>query len=134
MRLETLAALPLTLILLAPAVAGADICDDIDTVADGWAAVADTLEETAGEDVGDLDVPRLEHDVNALLDPTHTLGAALVEQGNEDEQELGHAILDMVAELHDVTGDDLAAYLVDRIDDIVDTLDEVVAYCDDVNE
>lgn len=136
MRFKALAAFPLALLLwtLAPATAAADFCDDIDTIADGWAAVADALEETAGEDVANLDLPRLERDVNTLLDPTHKLGAALVEVGNPDEEELGNALLDMVDELHDVTGDDMAAYLVDRIDDLVDTLDEVVAYCDEVSE
>jgi len=136
MRFKALAVLPLALLLwiVVPAKAGADLCDDINTVADGWAAVADALEETAGHDVGDLDVPRLEREVNSLLDPTQKLGNALVELGDADEEELGHALLDMVDELHDVTGDDMAAYLVDRIDDLVDTLDDVVAYCDEASE
>ncbi|HEX9732833.1 MAG TPA: hypothetical protein VGG06_12710 [Thermoanaerobaculia bacterium] len=136
MRLKAFSALPLVLVLviLLPATAGAELCDDIDAVADGWAAVADALEETAGEDVGDLDLPRLERDVNILLDPTEKLGNALVEFGNADEEALGNDLLDMVDEIHDIDGDDLAAYLVDRIDDLVDTLDDVVAYCDEVNE
>lgn len=136
MSSKVLASLPLALVLtfLAPVAASADICDDIDTVSNGWAAVADALEETAGEDLGDLDVPRLEKDVNTLLDPTQTLGAALVELGNEDEEALGGELLAVVEELHDVTGEDLAAYLVDRIDDIVATLDDVVAYCDEGDE
>lgn len=124
----------LLLFAWAPSPASADLCDTINDLADDWADVADALEETAGEDVGDLDVPRLERDVNALLKPTEDLGDALIDLGNADEEELGEDLLDMTDELYDVDGDDLAAYLVDRIDDIVDTIDDVVDYCDVVNE
>ena len=123
----------LCLALLAPA-AGAELCDDISTIADGWNAVANALEETSGEDVGDLDVERLESDVNTLLDPTQTMGEALVEVGNADEVEMGNELLEVVAELHQVDGNDLAVYMVDVIDALVDTMDDIVAYCDAVNQ
>ena len=108
-----------------------DICDDIDEIANAWNDVANALEETAGEDVGDLDVPRLEKDVNELLEPSVLLGEALVELGNDDEVEMGEVLLDVLDELYDVDADDYAAYLVDRIDDIVDVMDFIVDYCDD---
>ena len=108
-----------------------NICDDIDDIANAWNDVANALEETAGEDVGDLDVLRLEKDVNELLEPSVVLGEALVELGNDDEVEMGELLLDVLDELHDVDGDDLAAYMVDRIDDIVDVMDFIVDYCDD---
>ena len=108
-----------------------NICDDIDDVADAWNDVANALEETASEEVGDLDVERLEKDVNALLEPSELLGNALVELGNDDEVEMGELLLDTLDELYDVDADDYAAYLVDRIDDIVDVMDFIVDYCDD---
>ena len=111
-----------------------DICDDIDDIANAWNDVANALEETAGEEVGDLDVPRLEKDVNALLKPSVLLGEALIELGNEDEVEMGELLLDAIDELYDVDGDDFAAYMVDRIDDIVDVMDFVVDYCDAQDE
>lgn len=124
----------LTAVLGAPVVAHADVCNNINDLANDWTEVANLLEETAGEDVGDLDVPRLERDVNALLEPTEVLGNALVDLGNPDEEEMGNALLGYVDDLYDVDGDDMAAYLVDRIDDIVDVMDEIVDYCDEVNE
>ena len=120
----------LLLLLWTPAPASADFCDTIDDLANSWAEVADALEQTAGEDIGDLDVPRLERDVDQLLDPTETLGDALIALGNAEEEEMGQILLDLTGELYDVTDDDLAAYLVDRIDDIVDGIDNVVDYCD----
>ena len=118
----------------APSPASADLCDTINDLANDWNEVANLLEQDAGEDVGDLDVRRLERDVDTLLKPTEDLGDALIDLGNADEEELGEDLLDMTDELYDVDGDDMAAYLVDRIDDIVDTIDEVVDYCDVVNE
>ena len=111
-----------------------NICDDIDDVANDWNDVANALEETADEEVGDLDVPRLENDVNELLEPSALLGEALIELGNDDEVEMGELLLDVLEELHDVDGDDFAAYLVDRIDDIVDVMDFIVDYCDDAGK
>ena len=111
-----------------------NICDTIDDVANAWNDVANALEETADEEVGDLDVPRLEKDVNELLEPSVLLGEALIELGNDDEVEMGELLLDVLDELHDVDGDDFAAYLVDRIDDIVDVMDFIVDYCDDAEK
>ncbi len=115
---------------LLPTAAEAQICDDINTVSNGWNAVANALEETSGEDIGDLDVSRLENDVNTLLDPTQILGESLVDEGNEDEQVMGEDLLYVIEDLYDVSGEDLAAYLVDVIDDLVFTLDDIVDYCD----
>ena len=128
-------ALLLCLLGLVPAVsANADICDDIDDLSNAWASIADALEETADEDVGDLDVRRLERDVNALLPGTEALGEYRADEGSRDEQDIGNDLLDLIDDLYDVDGDDLAAYLVDRIDDLVDCLDFTVDYCDAVNE
>ena len=143
MRFSILSCLSLLLALFlwtpAPTYAAAcdqpqDICDDIDDIAEAWAAVADALEETADEDLDDLDVPRLEKDVNELLEPSNLLGEALIELGNDDEVEMGDLLLDVLEELYDVEGDDFAAYLVDRIDDIVDIMDFIVEYCDDAGK
>ena len=119
---------------ITPVTAGANICDDIDDVSTGWDAVANALEETAGEDVGDLDVDRLEQDVNTLLEPTQVLADALADSADPDEVELGEDLLDMIDGIYDTDGEDLADYLVDRIDDLVDTLDDVVDFCDEVHE
>lgn len=111
-----------------------DICDDIDDVANAWNDVANALEETADEEVGDLDVDRLEKDVNALLEPSSLLADALIELGNDDEVAMGELLNEVLDELYEVDGDDYAAYLVDRIDDIVDVMDFIVDYCDDAGK
>ena len=110
------------------------ICDDIDDLADDWADIADALEETAGEDVGDLDLDRLERDVNALVPDTESLGEYLIDEGTRKERRIGNDILDLLDGITDVDGYDLAAYMVDRIDDLVDCLDFTVDYCDAINE
>ena len=132
--LQTPALVMTLLCLLVAAPAVADVCNRINTLANDWNDVGNALEEDAGEDVGDLDVKRLERDVDALLGPTEDLGDDLIDLGNSDEVEMGEILLDFTDDLVDVDGDDMAAYLVDRIDDIVDALDDVVDYCDSVTE
>lgn len=132
--MRTLPFLVLALLALTPAAVHADICDDINDIAEGWNAIANALEETAGEDLEDLDLDRLRRDVNDLLPGTQTLGEYLVDEGNAGEQDLGNDLLDAIDELFDVETDDYAAYLVDRIDDVVDSLDATVDYCDVVTE
>ena len=124
----------LALLLLAPATLHADICDDINDIANAWNAIADTLEVDAEEDLEDLDLDLLRTDVKDLLPGTESFAEYLIDEGNAKEQKLGDNLLDSIEDLYDVETDDYASYLVDRIDDIVDTIDDVVDYCDVVNE
>ena len=125
--------LVLALLVLTPA-AYADICDDINDIANDWNAIANALEVDADEGLEDLDLNRLRKDVEALLPGTEEFGEYLVEEGNATEQELGNDLLDAVEDLYDVETDDYASYMVDRIDDIVDSLDGTVDFCDVVTE
>ncbi len=125
----------LSILCLAPTIqADPQICDIIDDLADGWAGVADALELDADEEVGDLDVRALRSDVNALLPATEDLGELLLDFGDPYEEEMGDDLLYVVEEVYDVREGDFAAYLVDRIDDVVDSMDHIVGYCDYVNE
>lgn len=123
----------LALLVLAPA-AHADICDDINDIANGWNAIANALEDSADEGLEDLDLERLNRDIQALLPGTESFGEYLVEEGNAVEQDLGNDLLDSIEDLYDVETDDYASYMVDRIDDIVDSLDQTTDFCDVVNE
>ena len=134
LRVLRIVGLALLLCWMPASAAMADICNDVNDLANSWNHIANLLEEDAGEDVGDLDVERLERDINNLLGPTEAFGQALIDEGNADEEDLGNDLLDTTDDLRDVDGYDETAYLVDRIDDIVNTLDEVVDYCDYVNE
>lgn len=119
---------------LCAAPAMADICNDINDVSNGWAAVANALDNSGEVELEDLDIEALEDDVNALLGPTENLGNFLVEEGNEHEEDLGNEILDYVDDLYDTEGDDFVSYLVEIIDDIIGTMDDVVDYCDVVTD
>ena len=110
--------------------AAADVCDVINDLANDWNSLANDLEFYAGHDVDDLAIRRLEREVNDLYLPTEALGEDLVDLGNRREEKLGHRLLGEIDDLDDVRGRDLVAYLVDRMDDIVDALDRVVDYCD----
>lgn len=123
----------LALLILAPA-AHADICDDINDIANGWNEIANALEEDAGEGLEDLDLNRLRRDVDDLLPGTESFGEFLVAEGDARERQLGNNLLDSIEDLYDVDTDDYASYLVDRIDDIVDDLDDTVDFCDYVSE
>ena len=110
--------------------AGAGVCDDVDAVSERWLDVADALEEESGDKTAELDLARLERDVNVLLDPTERLGDGLVELGTPGEEALGNKLREMMAELREVETGDRALYLVDQIDDLVAALDDIVTYCD----
>ena len=123
----------LALLILAPA-AHADVCDDVNDIANGWNEIANALEEDAGEGLEDLDLDRLRRDVDDLLPGTESFGEFLVAEGDARERQLGNNLLDSIEDLYDVDTDDYASYLVDRIDDIVDDLDDTVDFCDFVSE
>lgn len=132
--MRSLSILLLTWVLLAPSAAMADVCDDVNDVANGWNAIANALEDSADEDLESLDLEALRDDVDALLPGTESLGEFLVDEGSAREQDLGNDLLDTLDELYDVDTDDYASYMVDRIDDIVDSLDQTVDFCDAVVE
>ena len=123
----------LALLILAPA-AHADVCDDVNDIANGWNEIANALEEDAGEGLEDLDLDRLRRDVDDLLPGTESFGEFLVAEGDARERQLGNNLLDSIEDLYDVDTDDYASYLVDRIDDIVDDLDDTADFCDFVSE
>ncbi len=124
----------LALLVLVPVTVHADVCDDINDIANGWNVIANTLEDAGDEGLEDLDLDRLNADVNTLLPGTEEFGEYLVEEGNVTEQDLGNDLLDSIEDLYDVETDDYASYMVDRIDDIVDSLDQTVDFCDAVIE
>ncbi len=110
--------------------AKADICDDINDLANAWNEIANFLNEHEDEGFSEADANEIDKLVNLALEPTQNLGEALTKLGDEEEVQLGHELLQYVHELHNRRHGDLVSYLVDVIDDITDTLDGVVDYCD----
>lgn len=106
-----------------------DICEDINDLSNGWNEIANMLAE--GEEVEDFDAEAFDSAVQTMLEATVLLGAALVEAGNEDEQVLGSNLLDVIAEADEIGEEELEAYIVDILDDLVDALDAIVDYCDE---
>ncbi|MEM7356559.1 MAG: hypothetical protein AAF657_37430, partial [Acidobacteriota bacterium] len=80
--MRSLSILLLTWFLLAPGAAMADVCDDVNDVANGWNAIANALEDSADEDLESLDLEALRDDVDALLPGTESLGEFLVDEGS----------------------------------------------------
>jgi hypothetical protein len=99
------------------------IYNDMNTVSNGWNDVADALEETAGDDIGNLDIARLESKRKTRLGPTQELSVALVEYSHVDEQAVGEGLPDVTGEFYDIDGDDLEGSLVDVIDVVDDDCD-----------
>ncbi|MEM7582979.1 MAG: hypothetical protein AAF560_06340 [Acidobacteriota bacterium] len=128
---------PITLLailcLLPVGAAQADVCDNIDDLATGWASIADALEQDADAEIADLDLDKLERDVDTLMPWTEGLGEDLADFGNRREEKMGEDLLDFIDALYDVDGDDYTAFLVDRIDDVVDMIDHIVDYCDSLD-
>ncbi len=110
--------------------AKADICDDIDDLANAWAEIANFLNEHEDDGFTEAEANEIDKLVNVALQPTQDLGEALTKLGDDAEVQLGHELLQYVHELHNRQHGDLVAYLVDVMDDITGTLDAVVDYCD----
>jgi hypothetical protein len=106
-----------------------DICEDINDLSNCWNEIANRLAE--GEEVEDFDAEAFDAAVQTMLEATVLLGAALVEAGNEDEQVLGSNLLDVIVEADEIGAEELEAYIVDILDDLVDALDAIVDYCDE---
>jgi hypothetical protein len=124
--------LPLAMTLSLP-VAAAELCEDIDTISDGWHEVAKFIDEKQDDGLSDEEETSLVELSEALGEGTGALAAALLEHGNDDEKKFGRKLDGYMDEIVRLSGDEEAAYLVDIIDEMVSTLDEVVAYCDKVN-
>ena len=110
--------------------AAAKVCDDVYSLSEDWLAVADDLEGDPDDETAELDVPGLEREAQRLLNPTEKLARALVETGTARTEELGNKLLEMVAELRAVETGELAVYLVDRIEDLIVAMDDIVSHCD----
>jgi hypothetical protein len=106
-----------------------DICDDIDAISTAWHEIANALDEA--EDLDDLDLELLSEDMDELFETTVLIGTFLSESEDEEEMELGIELLETMVDRADVEEDDLVSYLVDIMDDIVETMDWIVEYCDE---
>lgn len=118
---------------LALPVSAAQICEDIDTISDGWNEVSTFIDEKQDDGLSDEEQTALVELSGALGEGTAALAQALLEAGNDDEKKFGRALDGYIDEIVRLDGDAEADYLVEIIDEMVGTLDEVVAYCDKVN-
>ena len=121
------------LVLTALPAGAAEICNDINTIADGWHEVANYIDENQDEGISDEEGAALVELSEALGEGTGALAGALLQEGNAEEKAMGKKLERHITKLSRVDGDDEVNYLVEIIDDLVTTLDEVVAYCDSVN-
>lgn len=120
------------LYLSSPAVAQ-NLCDDIDTVANGWNELANFMAENGADGFSAEEADSLDALMDMVDEPSRVLAMALIEVGNPQEQELGERLRNFLDELGVRERGDRVDYLVALIDDIVDTIDAIVDYCDEVN-
>ena len=129
MRKLWLSLLLLSLFLALPVVSAADdVCDNISDGADGWAVLADAVDEIADHGGPTPEEARnLDEAIGELLNATIELGEVMVDQGNSDEERLGRSLLRSCRRLERA---DTFDEIVGAMDDITEDLDSVVGYCD----
>lgn len=118
----------LTLVLALPGLAFADICDDINEVANGWNDVANLINEFGVEaPLTRSEERELSTLMSSLRDGSEALVYLLHNEGDSREQRLGDQLADA---LDDVYDSGYEGELIDSMDEVVDTMDDVVDYCD----
>jgi hypothetical protein len=115
-------------IMAMPTLAFADICNDINDIANGWNEVANLVEEYGTDEPLTRNE---EHELMSLLaalrDGTEALVYLLHNEGDSLEVRMGDDLADGMDGVYDAVFDE---ELVDSMDDVVDALDDVVDYCD----
>ena len=107
----------------------ADICDDINGLADGWNDVSNFVNECEeDEEFTDDELETLEKYVTDLAEGTYGLADALIDVGNQKETRLGTNMRKTMSKL--AKADDLDK-TVELLDKLVDILDKTVDYCDE---
>jgi hypothetical protein len=124
-----------TVLLLAAEPSRADVCDDINKLADRWQKLANYIDDHS--DNGKLrktEIAKVAQDTRQLAPGTKELGNGLVREfkGKDDQRvrALGKQILAALEELGGLKDDDDWDEDVKIIDRLVDILDKVVEQCD----
>jgi len=120
--------LALVLVLFAPLAALADICDDVNDIANGWNDMANGIHEMDLENLTQRDAEEIDAAIEEAFGATEEFADLLEEHGNAREVKLGRGLNRALKTLWDADGIDA---IVDAMDGVVDALDTIVDFCDE---
>ncbi len=120
--------LAFALILAAPFAAGADICEDINDMADGWNEMANAIDEAADEGFTRREEREADEAIEEAFVATQEFADLLEDEGNNREQRLGRQLNRALDQLDRA---DFIEGIIDTMDGVVDALDDITDYCDE---
>jgi len=119
--------LALVLVLFLPMTALADICDDVNEIANGWNDMANAVHELDLESITQKDAEEIDAGIEEAYDATEEFANLLEEHGDAREAKLGRELNRALKILWDAEG---IGAIVDAMDVVVDALDNITDYCD----
>lgn len=126
---QTALALALGLAVVGAAFA-AEICEDVNDVANGWNEVANVIAEHQDDEWTDADIDGLIDLVGTLHDSSSALASALGESDNPSHPALGARLQSELDDVAALTTADDAGLIVDEVDDVTAEMDIVTDDCD----
>ena len=105
----------------------ADICEDINDLANEWNDVANFIDEVGDAEFTDSELRTLERYVTDLAEDTYILADALIDLGNNRETKLGVNLRKAMQRVADAETTDS---MVRNLDSLVDAIDRTTDYCD----
>ena len=122
---------PLLLILslLAPTVVLADVCEDINYIANGWNEMANALHNTDLSQITEAEAAEVDAAITEAYGATEEFAILLETEGSADEIDLGSDLRYALVTLWN-TQDGTLEDTVWAMDEVVDALDNITDYCD----
>lgn len=122
-----LTAVALTLVVAMPLTASADVCDDVNDIANSWNDMANAVNELDLDYISVREAEEIDAAIEAAWDYTVAFADMLEDYGDVTEERLGMRLNRALDYLYDAEG---INETVDAMDSVVDVLDSVVDYCD----
>jgi len=115
------------LLSLPPAVAVADVCDDVAADADTWETLADTIEELLEQGgPNDAEAEALDRDIAGGVEATVELTELLIAEGSDEERAIGQSMRDSLRRLERAETFDQGVV---QIDNVVAAMDDLLEGC-----
>lgn len=125
--LRRLAILFFIVALMTPMMAAANICEDINDMANAWNDVANMVDGSDPGDYTEAEAQEIGQAVEEMYESTYDFAEILMDQGNDDEADLGEDLSIALDDLYNSEGID---EIVDSMDYVVDAIDNITDYCD----
>jgi hypothetical protein len=131
--MKRLVALGLMAALSAPAMSE-EICDNIDAVAGGWKAVAETVDSNRDAEWSDQDLQDLIETVSALHGGSSAVAELLSTNGNPSQKALGRRLSNAMNDIASLTTESPIDDIVAATDEATNAMIEVTADCDEYHQ